>query len=50
MIDHYFPNSGWLRLNRDTLSDLMKFKSRRALATWDEVIETLLLDSREAQP
>ena len=49
MIDHYFPNSGWLRLNRETLSDLMKFKSRRALATWDEVIETLLLNSREAQ-
>jgi hypothetical protein len=28
----------------------MKFKARRALATWDEVIETLLLDSREMQP
>jgi len=47
MIDHYFPNSGWLRLNRETLSELMKFKSSRALATWDEVIETLLLGARE---
>jgi hypothetical protein len=47
MIDHYFPNSGWLRLNRETLSELMKFKSSRALATWDQVIETLLRDARE---
>jgi hypothetical protein len=47
MIDHYFPNSGWLRLRRETLSELMKFKASRALATWDEVVETLLRDARE---
>lgn len=42
MMDHYFPNSGWLRLHRDTLDALMTFRARRALPTWDQAIETLL--------
>jgi hypothetical protein len=48
MIDHYFPNSGWLRLSRETLSALMAFKAGHALATWDEVIDALLSKTRES--
>ena len=41
-MDRYFPNSGWLRLRRETLDALLRFKARRALATWDDVIAELL--------
>jgi Family of unknown function (DUF6084) len=46
LVDLYFPNSGWLRLRRDTLSELLKFKARRGLVTWDEVVECLLTESQ----
>jgi hypothetical protein len=47
LMDLYFPNSGWLRLHRDTLDSLLKFKARRALVSWDNVIEALLAETRE---
>ncbi|WP_214412127.1 DUF6084 family protein [Sphaerisporangium fuscum] len=46
MIDRYFPGSGWLRLHRDTLRALQRFKSEHALATWDETVEALLKEAR----
>lgn len=45
-MDRYFPDSGWLRLRRDTLRELSRFKSGRALATWDETLELLLKETR----
>jgi len=42
MIDHYFPNSGWLRLDRDTIESLAHYKSVRGLTTWDAAVESLL--------
>jgi hypothetical protein len=47
MVDRYFPNSGWLRLSRETLDALMRFKSERALPTWDSTLEALL---KQAEP
>jgi hypothetical protein len=49
-MDHYFPNSGWLRLGRDTLDALQRFKSERALPTWDHAVEALLQLAREGAP
>ncbi|MEW9530525.1 DUF6084 family protein [Microbispora sp. NPDC049125] len=45
LIDHCFPGSGWLRLRRDTLRDLLRFKSERALPTWDEALGLLLKEA-----
>jgi Family of unknown function (DUF6084) len=42
LMDMYFPNSGWLRLHRDTLDELLKFKASHALLTWEQVIDVLL--------
>jgi hypothetical protein len=42
LVDRYFPNSGWLRLRRDTLDALLRVKARRALVTWDDVLAELL--------
>jgi len=41
-MDQHFPDSTWVRLRRDTLDDLQRFKSRLTLPTWDDTIETLL--------
>jgi hypothetical protein len=48
LMDQYFPDSGWLRLHRETLHALGDFKTRRALPTWDQTIQALL-DRTEAE-
>jgi hypothetical protein len=47
MMDLYFPNTGWLRLRRETLDALQRYKSARALLTWDETFERLLKEAGE---
>lgn len=42
VMDLYFPNSGWLRLSRETIDRLSRIKVERAVATFDQAIETLL--------
>ncbi|MDQ3307563.1 MAG: DUF6084 family protein, partial [Actinomycetota bacterium] len=42
MIDHYFPNTGWLRLQRDTIETLSHYKSVRGLTTWEDAVVSLL--------
>jgi hypothetical protein len=49
-MDVHFPNSAWLRLRRDTLDSLQRFKSRLALPTWDETFEALLRQAGESAP
>jgi Family of unknown function (DUF6084) len=45
MMDLYFPNSGWIRVRRDTLDDLQRFRSHRGLPTWDQAFERLLKEA-----
>ncbi len=47
MMDAYFPNGGWLRLSRETLDDLGRFKADRGLATWEQAVERLLKEAGE---
>ena len=42
MMDHYFPNSAWLRLHKDTFDRLYDYRSRNTLLTWDRTLESLL--------
>ncbi|GGO17782.1 hypothetical protein GCM10010116_35940 [Microbispora rosea subsp. aerata] len=44
-IDTAFPGCGWLRLRRDTVRELLRFKSERVLATVDEAVELLLKEA-----
>jgi Family of unknown function (DUF6084) len=41
-IDAHFPNSAWIRMSRDTMADLQRFKSAHALPTWDHTLAALL--------
>ncbi|HET7014756.1 MAG TPA: DUF6084 family protein [Streptosporangiaceae bacterium] len=41
-IDVHFPDSAWIKMSRSTLDELLEFKSRVALPTWDATIAALL--------
>lgn len=47
LMDLYFPASGWLRLHRDTIDALERFKASRALPTWEQTLERLLKEAGE---
>jgi hypothetical protein len=51
MIDQYFPNTGWLLLRRDSLDALQRYRSQRALPSWEHVVDELLrtAEARQAQ-
>ena len=42
MMDHYYPNSAWLCLNRDSFDRLREYKLRNGLQTWEEALEHAL--------
>jgi hypothetical protein len=50
MIDSYFPNTGWIRLDHDVLTSLADFRSSHGLTTWEETLETLLAARDGASP
>ena len=43
----HFPNTGWVRLGRDTLEALAEYKSTRGLVGLDEAVAELLAQTRE---
>lgn len=46
-MDHFFPNAAWIRVQRDTLSSLQRFRADRGLPTWDQALERLLKEAGE---
>jgi len=46
-MDTFFPNSGWIRLQRETIDALTRYKADRALTSWEDAFEQLL---KEAGP
>jgi hypothetical protein len=41
-MERYFRGTAWLRLRKDVFDRLAAYKSRRALATWEDAVESLL--------
>ena len=41
-VDVHFPNMAWITMSRETLSGLERFKTDRALPTWDATLNALL--------
>ncbi|MET9470331.1 DUF6084 family protein [Streptomyces sp. NPDC006544] len=50
MVEQHFPGCGWLRLPRDVMDDLLAFRSRHALASWEATVRTLLDAAAEPRP
>lgn len=42
LMDAYFPGCGWIRLSRESMDALQRFKARRGLMSWDDTIEALI--------
>jgi hypothetical protein len=40
-VDAFFPNSAWIRVNRDLFDELRRFKIASGLPTWDAALERL---------
>ncbi|MEU7829613.1 DUF6084 family protein [Nonomuraea sp. NPDC049129] len=49
VMEHYFPRSAWLRLDRDAFDQLYDYKVRHTLATWDDVVSALLVRERQGK-
>ena len=49
MMDHHYPNTAWLSLERDLFERLYAFRRREGLATWEAAIEALLSQNGEAR-
>jgi hypothetical protein len=41
-MERYFRGTAWLRLRKESFDRLSAFKSRNALATWDDALDALL--------
>lgn len=41
-IDAHFPDSAWIKMSAGLLDELLAFKSRNALPTWEATLATLL--------
>ena len=48
-VDACFPNSAWIRVNRDLFDELRRFKIASGLPTWDAALERLC-DLAKAKP
>jgi len=45
LMDLYFPNSGWIRLRRDTIDALTRYKAERAIPSWEDAFELMLKEA-----
>jgi hypothetical protein len=46
-IDAHFPNCSWIRLSATAMDELLRFKLRRALPTWESAVLALLDEAAE---
>ncbi|MFY9922602.1 MAG: DUF6084 family protein [Mycobacterium sp.] len=47
LIQQHYPNTGWLRLDRETIDALVAYRSARGLLSFDDAVTSLLADSTE---
>jgi hypothetical protein len=49
LMDGFFPNSGWIRVRRDTLDALQRYKGRRVFSSWEDAFAALLKQAGEGE-
>ncbi|VVJ23813.1 Uncharacterized protein MSMEG_2716 [Amycolatopsis camponoti] len=42
LMSRYFPNVAWIKLPRETVDALLKYKAQHAIPTWEAAVEQLL--------
>ncbi|HTT49853.1 MAG TPA: DUF6084 family protein [Streptosporangiaceae bacterium] len=48
-VDAHFPDAAWITMSRQTLDDLIRFKTRHALPTWDATVAALLAQAGQEE-
>lgn len=48
LMDIYFPGGGWIRLDRETIDALARYRAARGLTSWEETVAALLPAGVEA--
>jgi hypothetical protein len=46
-IDAHFPNSAWIKISNSTFDELLQFKARAALPTWEATVLALLASATQ---
>lgn len=49
MMDRYFPNSAWLRLQRESFDRLYAYKAAGGFVSWEHALDALLPKTGEAE-
>jgi hypothetical protein len=49
LMDAHFPNQAWLRVDRDTLAALARYRATRMHTSWDDTLTALLAAGLEAR-
>lgn len=49
-MDQFFPNSGWIRVDRETLDALARYRAGRGLTSWEQTLGVLLAAAAEEVP
>jgi hypothetical protein len=44
-MDQHFPGAAWMRVRRESFDGLAAYRSRNALATWDDALDALLAEA-----
>jgi hypothetical protein len=47
-INAHFPNSAWIKISNSTFDELLRFKTRAALPTWEATVLALLAAATQA--
>jgi hypothetical protein len=47
MMDHYYPGSAWLRIDREVFDEIYRLKRKMGFTTWEQTLRSLLERQRE---
>ena len=50
LMGYHFGGTGWLRIGQDTIDALARFRTARALKSWDDTFAHLLKEAGEELP
>jgi hypothetical protein len=52
LMDHHYPNTAWISLNREVFERLYAYRRSHGIATWEQTIEQLLpaMEAAEVPP
>jgi hypothetical protein len=50
LIDHYYPGSAWLRIDREVFDEIYRLKRKKGFATWEQTLLSLLESQKVTAP